>query len=74
MAQDDTVTFKNFQLLPMSKVDQSQLSIYEVPPLQYPKNHIIVLIPQYCLIFRMAIYYKPVSDTLEKWRIKRYLT
>ena len=25
----------------MSKVDQSKLHIHEVPPLQYPKSHII---------------------------------
>ena len=31
----------HFQILPMSKVDQSYLRIHEVPPLQYPKNHII---------------------------------
>ena len=45
MAQDDTVTFNktmpHFQLLPMSKVDQSLLRIYEVPPLQWPKSLII---------------------------------
>ena len=43
MAQDDTVTFEktpHFQLLPMSKVDQSLLSIHEVPPLQLPKSPI----------------------------------
>ena len=38
MAQDDTVTFNktmpHFQPLPMSKVDQFLLRIYEVPPLQ----------------------------------------
>ena len=43
---DDTVTFEkntpHFQLLPMSKVDQSKLGIHEVPPLQYPKSHIIL--------------------------------
>ena len=31
--QGDTVTY-HFQLLPMSMVDQSQLRIHEVPPLQ----------------------------------------
>ena len=31
----------HFQLLPMSKVDQSKLGIHEVPPLQYPKSPII---------------------------------
>ena len=34
-------TTPHFQLLPMSKVDQSQLRICEVSPLQYPKSHII---------------------------------
>ena len=38
MVQDDTVTFDitppHFQLLPMSKVDQSLLRIHEVPPSQ----------------------------------------
>ena len=34
-------TTPHFQLLPMSKVDQSLLRILEVPPLQYPKRHII---------------------------------
>ena len=47
MAQDDTVTLNeitpHFQLLPMSKVDQSVLRIHEMPPLQYPKSHIIRL-------------------------------
>ena len=33
---NDTVTF---ELLPLSKVDQSYLRIHEVPPLQYPKSH-----------------------------------
>ena len=37
MAQDDTVTFNkttpHFQLLPVSKVDQSSFYIHEVPPL-----------------------------------------
>ena len=38
MAQDDTVTLNkttpHFQLLPMSKVDQSYLRIHEAPPLK----------------------------------------
>ena len=34
-------TTPHFQLLPMSKVEQSLLRIHEVPPLQYPKSHII---------------------------------
>ena len=39
----------HFQLLPMSKVDQSLLRIHEVPPLQYPKSHIIVnLVGWFC--------------------------
>ena len=37
MAQDDTVTFNtttpHFQLLPMSKADQSELRFHEAPPL-----------------------------------------
>ena len=45
MKQDDTVTLNkntpHFQLSSMFKVDQSQLRIHEVPPLQYPKSHII---------------------------------
>ena len=40
MAQDDTIT-PHFQLLPMIKVDPSQLRIHEVPPSQLPKSHII---------------------------------
>ena len=28
------ISMSHFQLLPMSKIDQSQLGIYEVPPLQ----------------------------------------
>ena len=36
-------TTPHFPLLPMSKVDQSQLRIHEVPPLQYPESHIIRL-------------------------------
>ena len=32
-------TMLHFQLIPMSKVDQSQLRIHEVPPLQRPKGH-----------------------------------
>ena len=35
-------TTTHFQLLPISKVDQSLLRIQEVPPLQYPKSHIIL--------------------------------
>ena len=31
-------TTPHFQLLPMSKVDQSYLRSHEVPPLQYPKK------------------------------------
>ena len=34
-------TTPNFHLSPMSKADQSLLSIYEVPPLQYPKSPIL---------------------------------
>ena len=34
-------TMPHFQLLPISKVDTSSLRIHEVPPLQYPKSHII---------------------------------
>ena len=34
-------TTPHFQLLPMSKVDQSYLRIHEVPPLQRPKSPII---------------------------------
>ena len=30
-----------FQLLPMSRVDQSELHIHEVPLLKYPKSHMI---------------------------------
>ena len=44
MAQDDTVTLNKatpfFQFLP--KFDQSLLCIHEVPPLLYPKSHIIL--------------------------------
>ena len=44
-AQDDTVTFNkttlHFQLLPMSKVDQSLLRIHEVPPLQLAKSQVV---------------------------------
>ena len=44
-AQDDKLllikTTPHFHLLPMSKVDQSQLRIHAVPPLQYPKSLII---------------------------------
>ena len=32
----------DFQLLPMSKVDQFQLHIHEVPPLQQAKSQIIL--------------------------------
>ena len=35
-------TTPDFQLLPMSTVDQSLLCIHEVPSLQYPKSHIIL--------------------------------
>ena len=35
-------TTPHFQLLPMSKVDQSLLHIHEVPPLQKPKSQIIL--------------------------------
>ena len=35
-------TAPHFQLLPMSKVDQSLLRIHEVPPLQKPKSHMIL--------------------------------
>ena len=46
-------TTPHFQLLPMSKVDQSYLCIHEVPPLQLPKvqhknqriEHILFQIP-----------------------------
>ena len=34
-------TTPHFQLLPMSKVDQSKLRIHEVPPLQLAKSLII---------------------------------
>ena len=36
MAQEYTVTFTtpHFQLLPMSKIDESKLRIHEAPPLQ----------------------------------------
>ena len=39
-------TTPHFQLLPMSKVDQSQLLIHEVPPLQKAKSQVIATIPQ----------------------------
>ena len=43
--QNDTVTLNkttpHFQLLPMSKVDQSILRIHEVPPLQKAKSQVI---------------------------------
>ena len=35
-------TTPHFQLLPMSKVYQSQLRIHEVPPLQLQKSQVIV--------------------------------
>ena len=34
-------TSPHFQLLPMSKVDQSQLRIHEAPPLQLTKRQVI---------------------------------
>ena len=34
-------TTPHFQLLPMSKVDQSELRIHEVPPLQLAKSLLI---------------------------------
>ena len=37
-------TTPHFQLLPMSKVDQSKLRIREVPPLQQSKSHIILML------------------------------
>ena len=44
-------TTPHFQLLPMSKVDQSKLRIHEVPSLHNPKRHIIL---HKCLIWLLV--------------------